>query len=569
MILNLIIKTQGLQLQEIKDNPGILPVKHGQAVVEKDKWTIVKILDFKAINDDLVLNINRYKEFSSIVDIHKPYANEFQNMKLQVEYLRNSTIMKFRQLIPSKRFKRGLIDPLGSIIKTLTGNLAHEDAIKYDTQISQLKIDHTHIDKKITIISKMFDSVTNKSMSLQENIQILDERMKRIERIVKNIGTKENNSIYSTYVLSMFDMFVSNFRTIYIVLNEIETALSFTKVSIVHQAIVDPSELLSLLNNISKTESLIYPVTEKTLLMLERTMSVKAYVKENQITFIMEIPLIDKSTYNYFKIYSLPILNENGLTTVIIPKYPYLMVKGPIYLPLASPCEEIAANQFLCKENDVVWYPESTCIEQLMNFASNLSLCKPVLVNLESLKVQPIDFLNWIIYTRNEIILTETCADDITRKRIKGTYILEITGKCSVYLKNIKLHLKQYTSGRIQYRVVPVAVLPKLKETSINWNKTVNLNHINFDDLKHLSYTLKSEIVKSESAVKTNSVSLATILLYVILVLICFSLVFWKKMSCIVQGLRNHRNPNITDNFALGEGGVMEPQPIQIVRMSA
>ena len=109
----------------------------------------------------------------------------------------------------------------------------------------------------------------------------------------------------------MYNVFLSNFQTIYIKINEIETALSFSKVSVLHKSIVNSTELLNYLKIIAKTDNLMYTVNQENLLKLEQTIAIKSYMKGNQITFILEVPLTDNSTYSYFKMYSLPIYNHS------------------------------------------------------------------------------------------------------------------------------------------------------------------------------------------------------------------------------------------------------------------
>lgn len=85
-------------------------------------------------------------------------------------------------------------------------------------------------------------------------------------------------------------------------MNEIETVLAFSKVSVLLQSIVNSTEFLLLLKEIENVNHLVYKVNESNLLKLEKVIAVKAYVKVNQITFILEVTLLDKKSYDYFKI---------------------------------------------------------------------------------------------------------------------------------------------------------------------------------------------------------------------------------------------------------------------------
>lgn len=563
-------QSQGLQLQRIEKNPGILPVKQGQAYKQEDRWILVKRMDLSLIENDLNFNIDKFRNFSNLVDKNKPFDYEFKNIQEQVEFLMDSALEKYRQLIPNSRTKRGLVNPLGSLIKLITGNLDHDDAIKYDQVISELEGKQHHSEKKISVISTMLNGLINSTETLHENSLILDERLKRIERIVKYIATAENNSLYSTYILGMYNLFSTNFRTIYLTLSEVETALSFSKVSVLHQSIVNTTELMLILGTISKTSNLVYPVSVNNLVKIESTMVVKSYVKGNQITYIIEIPLTDNITYSYFKVYPLPILSENR-TVIIIPKYPYLLAKSPKTLPLLNPCKEISPNQYLCTEHDIVPYPESTCVEQLLNFQTNLTLCAPHEVVIEDVKLQRIGSSSWILYSRDGVVLTKKCADDVTKEKLQGTYIITADEACALHIGSTRLSDFHYFMKNLQYRVLPIATLPELNFINVtNIGKTVNLKGVNLDDLKHLTYVLKneqSESAESESQnpLKVKSFSLATVILYILLALSLGLYIAFKYKTYIIRKLRNDQDPSDSpDNFALGDGGVMHPHTIHV-----
>lgn len=72
-------------------------------------------------------------------------------------------------------------------------------------------------------------------------------------------------------------------------LNQNQIALTLRKVSFLHQTIVNSTALLNMLQTI---DNLRYPVSLSNLVKIEQTITVNTYVKENQITFILEVPLI-------------------------------------------------------------------------------------------------------------------------------------------------------------------------------------------------------------------------------------------------------------------------------------
>ena len=567
---------QSLRLQKIEGNPGLLPVRQGQAYKQENKWIIIKVLDLSIIFRDLEFNINRYNEFDKLINVNKPYLLEFTNMKMEVEYLINNTIEKVRQIAPVKRFKRGLINPLGSFIKAISGNLDNNDAIRYDTLINKLHDKESLIESKITLVSKMMDYNINSTEILYNNSIIMSERLKRVEQMLNDIAAKENNSIYSTYVLGIYSTFINNFRSIYIKLNEIETSLAFGKISVLHQSIINSTELLYILLDIEKFHSLIYPVTESNLVKIEQTFIIKAYVKGNQITFIMEVPLTDNNTYNYYKIYSLPIFNTfRNETSIVIPEYPFLMVKGSKYLSLVAPCQQLSGdNQYLCTEHEIVPYATTTCTQQLMQFQENLSRCIRRVIQIEEVKAQRLSPARWIIYAQNEMVMTYNCKEDISKTTISGTYLLTIDPNCEMLLGDLHLIYFRHLMESYAYKVTPVIKLPEINQNYSTISSPIDIKGINLDDVKYLSAALKTKSVsesesENEPIIKVNSVSVGTLVLYLILIIIIIILIVNRFKTKIFTFNRNPQNPKSSDGFELKEGGVMLAHGMRTVQVNA
>lgn len=558
----------GLQLQPLETNPGILPVKEGQAYLQIDNWTIIKTINLDNIYNDLNYVTSRFSDFNKLVEQHKPYPRELVGMITHVEHLRDMTINKYRQLIP-QRFRRGILNPLGSILKIITGNLDHEDALKYDKLTSELSKNQDLSSKKLTIISKMMDSFINTTEIINNNSLTLESHLKRIDLTLRDIIFKEDNWILSSYILGLYNLFISHYRTIFVKLSELETALALSKTSILHQSIVNSSELLDHLKLISRTEKLVYEPTVFNLVKLEETICIKSFIKKEQITFIMQIPLTDNCTYNYYKMYSLPIfLEPENKTLAIFPKYPYLLAKGLKYLPLVAPCRPLAAgDNFLCTGDNRVLYPDPTCEEQLMQFAKNLSYCKQHVIKIEEVRVQRISTENWILYTRLRTTLTKKCAEEISKYPVFGTYVLTLNEPCDLEIHGIQIHHHRiYTEAEATtpYPVINLPLLPM--STNVSSASALNMHEVSLDEVKYMSYALKNSEVMNSVYNRENDPSLSA-LIYLslsLIVLTCLVLVFYMFRNKIVKWvpLRNYRNNSkieISDNFSLREGGVIHP----------
>ena len=83
------------------------------------------------------------------------------------------------KILTSHRSKRGIVNGLGTIVKTLTGNLDAEDGRKYDELFER-------INKNMNLLqSQNFETISlNKGMISKFNTQL--ENIKHNERILKN-----------------------------------------------------------------------------------------------------------------------------------------------------------------------------------------------------------------------------------------------------------------------------------------------------------------------------------------------------------------------------------------------
>lgn len=561
-----VIHSQALQLQVIERNPGLLPVKEGQAIISHDQWTLIKILDLKSIHDQLITNIDNYVNLKRLVQNCfnvEAFDADFIEVELQTEYAMNTTIEKFKQLVPSStKTKRGLLNPLGTFVKAITGNLDNEDAVRYEKLISSLKTKQDRLAQKITVVTEMLGTYTKIINATRNNFIQINESLLDIERTLNQTKLFQT----SNKIIHIYNIFTNNFQTLYIRLNEVETAIAFARVKLLHQSIVDTNELILLLQEIETSEKLVYPVNLENILKIEQCIEMKAYIKQNQITFIMHIPLIRNTIYNYYKLIPLPVLNSNnGLTTLILPKYPYLLVKGLNTRSLSQPCREIDEARFLCFENDAAPLIEDNCISELMKFSTNISDCHPVPVAIDDVKIDLILPNRWIIFTKTETLLTKYCENEITQESICGTYLLSMDDDCQVNIKNLKLKRHQNQGKDITYTQFPVIQLPKIVTGPLKEHKNpINLEGIDLADIERLNYLLqksKSEVIsdseKYESYFIGTSVSVLNIVFYVIIVACLILLAFKHKIKKICEMRKSRDNPHPSENLGVTEGGVM------------
>lgn len=266
-------------------------MKQGQARVSYDKWNIIKVLDLSSMREDLELNIKKYVNFNNQVRSYfgnKTFDRQLMDVKFQTDYVMNSSIEKFNQLAPSIRIKRGIFNPLGSIIKIISGNLDYDDAIRYEQLIGDIKTRQDTLTKKVIVISEMSRSLINVANSTMNNFIHINEELWEM----RNLIHKTNINITIHNFVIVYNLFLHHFQLLYIRWDAIETSVTFSKLGMLHQSLINSHELLELLKVIEQTNKLVYPVNYDNLVKLEQCISIKAFSKGSQITFVLDIPIV-------------------------------------------------------------------------------------------------------------------------------------------------------------------------------------------------------------------------------------------------------------------------------------
>lgn len=469
------------------------------------------------------------------------YKNEFQNSLNVINSLEIKIKTQFTQLNPllGTRQKRGLINGLGSIIKSLTGNLDQSDAEKYDEIISNLNKNQndlkSQIKNHVTILENVVNEFGKNTETLSHNQLALEAKIYEIEQIIKNYDLTRIDTHNYFLIHITFTQLASIYQMIYNQLDKIEVAISLAKLNTFHNSIVEPADLLNELNQISSKLSIgKLPVKPEigNILLIEKIMEIKSYSKRNKIMFIIEIPVVEQETYNYYHLFPLPVWRNNKFN-FIIPQSKFLIINGKNYMLLNSQCKELYKNQFICQEDHLMEIQEQAnpCEIELIKFTKNLTNCFPMQAEFHHLKVQHLEKNLWLIITPESEVIIQNCNSNIENQLIKGTFILEAQPNCFVKIKNIQIKTSTISSSKFKN-----LELPKIKsdfKTSEN-PKLLNLDKVNLKEINHLKTVIKSEklLNNDHNHILRNKFNIWTIFNFVcllIIVSVCFYVKLFKK----------------------------------------
>lgn len=564
-----------MTITTLTDNPGLYPLNLGNALVKASDWTLFKTIDYTPlISNYKIIRLSILRTIGLLKDQNFSFNNQhadnskhiIMNHNNQLSILNqyvSKTDKLIDQLFPHNniRIKRGLIDGVGHIFKFLTGNLDSTDGKRYDQLIEKLiKSDQNQNDilmEQAHVLNDTLSTVIDLGKSqelLNNNLNKIILNNKKIQETLAtlSIGNALNEAIQSMQLLIDYWM-------------ELETSITFAQNYQLHISIIDNQELLEQLKEISKSLSLTsthghklfklpYEVNVNNLRLYESIITIKAYQKENVITFVLEIPLISQDIeYQLNQLIPFPIYISQDQFRMIVPTYLTILFNKLFSIPInIDNCKSISINNYFCSPTNKIEIPsDKLCETQLLNFNENQT-CRPLLFKLTSTKITQIDSNTWLIGTPKKLIADIKCSQISYRKEILGSQIIHITPDCNVIInnENVLFYMKSSITKSIDLKLPHInrlqvaqeehVTITKLDLSVIDTKKLINnqlklSKHVETLNKNNMSYTPYFSIIP---------IIILLIVTVIIIIVLCY---MFKKRSSFFKKMLDKYSPTISN----------------------
>ena len=167
-----------IRITLLTNNPGILPFKLGNSKFKQQDHTFLHYFNIDELRHNIITLDNQISTLTETA--HNPHYNSYslplsKYLGEQLQLIKN----KYNS-ISKHRYRRGIINGLGSIIKSITGNLDQDDAETYSRAILTLQSNQKLIANKI-----------NNGISLSKPI------LERYNTTISTIIYNQNSSVVS------------------------------------------------------------------------------------------------------------------------------------------------------------------------------------------------------------------------------------------------------------------------------------------------------------------------------------------------------------------------------------
>lgn len=490
----------------------------GTAQVYHEEWKLITSFDVTGLR-------TKYTEIRDIYDNTDKNCNKkcLENHELEMtrthikrtyEKLQN---MEYTARVNTQtRRRRGIIDGIGSLSKSLFGTLDEADltAINkeidrlYDhqNQMSQAIVNQTHIIK--ILLNTASQDYNKNHLQSEKNLKLIG-KVKDNER---NIYIENQIAILSIMLIEINED-----------INTVTMAIAEGKHGIVHPQMLPPTTLVDGIKALEKQNNIKYTIQAELGNYQEIIDISKLTVtlSKGKIIFILDLPLTEHNTYTVTRL--IPIPFRHGQTFIaIIPESEILLQeenKGS-YIPadfhyLETKCRQHGSRRICERTQPTLLAAEvSSCDNQILRKQEkslNHRKCITSIFNVNTLVyISLIREKGYIVIPEHETTFNTMCGTTHSELKITNATLIRSDRDCTLFSdsSSIKLQHSDTLNQDIRYPKSFNLSIPAEELDTISKEFTPLQHHVDFNELREMGKNLDDiqdhiNILKTSRRTKT------------------------------------------------------------------
>lgn len=413
---------QEIRLETLADGPGLLPYKLGPTRLTTHYHSFIQYIQLTDIEDKINSVQTQLQTFRTRL------SNEtYMLYEYQVDYLTNKldkVIKQVRSLEPA-RVKRGLVDSLGSVIKSVTGNLDYLDALKYDEAIKTLQ------NNENKVVSEFNNHISLSKEWMSQHSTILDQLTKNQEMINATLELLLEKSAYRDYSLIKFAKFAqilgiitNNVEDLMLEIVRLENIMAFIRASSTHHSMIDIEVLKTM---IDKLKSIYNQDQVLNLELREYYNLIKpgSYFIEKRIVIVYSFPIVSIDSYDLYRLSIVP----NKKQLALVPPTPYIATNEKSFVYIEAECPKYS-NIHLCEKktsHQIKTKPD--CIQELIINQDLEDTCHFAKISLSKEAVEKLDDQHYVLSLPQPTKVQLACGRK-DYNTLQGSYLVTIPVDC-------------------------------------------------------------------------------------------------------------------------------------------
>jgi hypothetical protein len=515
-------RTTEIRLESLADGPGLLPYKLGSMRLTTHYHTYLQYIQL----DDIESKINMISEqlrtykMKLVNDTYLLFENQIDYLLYNLDRILN----QINSLEPA-RAKRGLVDGIGSVIKSITGNLDQSDAIYYSTLIKKMQLNQDKIVSEFNShISLSKDWVSHHTHVLETLVENQKKINSTLEIILNHTYNQENSLIRYANFAQLLAISSENVENLRQELIRIENCLAFIRTSTTHHSMIDINVLRKMIDKLKS----IYGKNRILDLDLREYYDIiqpSFYFIEKQIVIVFQFPIISIDIFDLFRLSVVP--NKNS--QILIPSYPYIATHENAFVYMEAECPKYS-HCYLCKkEINLQLRTTPDCIHQLITTQALLDSCQFITASLSKPAMEELDNQHYVLSFPQPTRAQLTCERE-DYNLLHGSYLATVPLNCYIRTEEFTI-----TNDNDDVKGHPL----KLAMIPYDMNPTVISTHVKLKstDLRELHSAQNKLMLETPIKLDTSPPAViyhTTIPLYLIVIGACAITVIimnWKYIT--------------------------------------
>lgn len=492
-----------IRLEQLDNGPGLLPFKLGPTKLITQYHSFIQYIELTDIENQLDSIYSQINNFRTQLNNYTLPVFE-----LQIDYLNTKLIKITSQLksLEPNRIKRGLVDGLGSFIKSITGNLDQSDAEKYNKAIKMLENNNekliTEINSHISLNKEWTSQYTQIISNIVDNQQKINETL--------NLILDKNNlsEIRFAKFAQLLAIITENVDDLYLELVRLENTLAFIRASSTHHSMLSIDNLEKMiirLKNIYNDNKIV----DADLRDYYNIIKPGSYFIDKRIVVIFKFPIISPNDFDLYRLAIVP----NKAHQTFIPPYPLMATDGRLFMYMEAECPKFS-RYLLCEETtNHLLREQPDCIQNIVINQALDESCRPMTISFTKEAMEQLDERHYTLVFPQPTKVELRC-DRQEFVSLLGSYLATIPADCSLRTNEMII-----TNINDEIRGQPL----KITEVSNDYNLKpgesphITLNTINLKSLHHLEDRILVQTPIQLDHIDTAPLYHTTIPLYLII----------------------------------------------------
>lgn len=369
----------GYTLTQASNNPGVEFTSLFRFRLVNDYWKLIASIPMAEVFSQLKLARALFTEYTNLVRRSNPdttLTHQLTDIDKEL-YLLEKKSRTIRLIFTSgvnntARERRGLFNSLGSAIKTVTGNMDHEDALWYENKLRQVT-DGTSaifdIAREQTSVVKTAIHTLNSSMETWESNKVKIQAA--VAALVNETNAVSSRADQLDQVIQHMKLIQETYPSLMELIRYIREGMTLiiqahedVKLNRLNPLLITPDFLQTTLNDLPLPLGVTLPLelNDHTIIKYYELMKVSSFISGDRLNLVIRIPLVTNEQYTMFEVLPIPVQSKKygNIFILINPEDEYIGVSDNDrhFLPYSDAqkreCKELKLNERICEIDGVI-----------------------------------------------------------------------------------------------------------------------------------------------------------------------------------------------------------------------